>query len=125
MPVPALLAGPALAAASRYIIKHGVKKAIKKYGDDSVKYVRQTKAFKNYESSKVNPGANNMYGKNVARKGDPVKGKQSGEYTTKGMPKASAKQGNLNPPKPGERLNFAKGGQPSYKNGDMPKAKPC
>ena len=132
MPGPAILAGPALAAATRYILKHGLKKAIKKYGDDAVKYVQQTKAFQNYQASKMNPGFAKAP-KDVVRRGDPIKGKKSGEYVEKGMPKASSKHGNLKPPKAEETLKFNKGGrvglnkggQPSYKKGDMPKAKPC
>jgi len=122
MAVP-LIAGPALATAARYILKNGVKQATKKYGDDVVKYVQNTKAFQNYQSSKMNPGFAKAP-KDVARKGEPIKGKKSGEYVERGMPKASDKQSILNPPKPNQRLNFSKGGQPSYKNGEMPTAKP-
>ena len=132
MPGPAILAGPALATAARYILQHGVKKAVKKYGDDAVKYVQNTKAFQNYQASKNYPGFAKAP-KGVARKGDPIKGQKSGEYVEKGMSKASDAHGNLKLPKPEESLTFSKGGrvglnkggQPSYKKGDMPKAKPC
>ncbi len=121
MAVP-LIAGPALATAARYILQNGVKKATKKYGDDVVKYVKNTQAFKNYQTSKLTPRVEK--GATKPRKGDPIKGQKSGEYVERGMPKASDKQSILNPPKPDQRLNFSKGGQPSYKNGEMPTAKP-
>jgi hypothetical protein len=131
MPGPAILAGPALATAARYILKHGVKKAVKKYGDDAVKYVQNTKAFQNYQTSKLTPRVEKGATKPI--KGDPIKGQKSGEYVEKGMPKASDAHGTLKPPKPEESLKFSKGGrvgynkggQPSYKKGEMPKAKPC
>ena len=130
MPLP-LIAGPALGAAARYIIQQGAKKAVKKYGPAVVKYVKNTKAFKNYEASKNNPGF--AKGATKPRKGDPIKSQKSGEYVEKGMPRATDAHGTLKPPKPEEPLKFNKGGrvglnkggQPSYKKGDMPKAKPC
>ena len=100
MPIP--LAAPVIMNVGRYILTAGAKKAAKKYGDDVVKQVQKSAKFKKLQKEEMKdrvasakavkegkPSEMTTYfGKNQARKGDPYKLKERGEFASEKLPDA-------------------------------------
>ena len=100
MPVP--LAAPVIINVGRYILTAGAKRAAKKYGDDVVQQVQKSAKFKKLQKEEMKdrvasakavkegkPSEMTTYfGKNQARKGDPYKLKERGEFSGEKLPDA-------------------------------------
>ena len=97
MPVP--LAAPVIMGVGRYILTAGAKRAAKKYGDDVVKQVQKSAKFKKLEKQEMSdrvasakavkqgkPSEMTMNFKTKARRGDPYKLKERGEFMGEKLP---------------------------------------
>ena len=113
--MPAPLAVPVIMNVGRYILTAGAKRAAKKYGDDVVKQVQKSAKFKKLQKEEMKdrvasakavkegkPSEMTTYfGKNQARKGDPYKLKERGEFSSEKLPDAEIAE---------IPLKFSKGG---------------
>ena len=97
MPLP--LAAPVVMSVGRYILTAGAKRAAKKYGDDVVKQVQKSAKFKKLQKKEMEdrvasakavkegkPSEMTTNFKSKARKGDPYKLKERGEFAGEKLP---------------------------------------
>ena len=99
MPIP--LAAPVIMNVGRYILTAGAKRAAKKYGDDVVKQVQKSAKFKKLQKEEMKdrvasakavkegkPSEMTTNFGSKARKGDPYKLKERGEFASEKLPDA-------------------------------------
>ena len=138
-----LLAGPALATAGRYFVQHGVKKGLQKYGPKAFQQIKETQGLKAVGDKVIKKRMTPAQSKEMAKPFN--KAMKRAERESKGMTekqfdkklakdyreqlridkvKAENMAAAKKPMSNGGRVGLNKGGQPSYKNGEMPSVKP-
>ena len=144
MPIPVILVGAALQTAGRYAVTNGAKKAIKKYGPEVFKQIQKDSGLKTVGNKVINKRMTAAQRKTMSKDFNKDLAKmqrESKEMTNKQfmakVDKDMIKQTRIDnikaenmtaarkPLYGGGRAMYNKGGQPEYKSGDMPKAKPC
>tara|TARA_R100001377_G_C3141037_1_gene92668 strand:+ start:35 stop:472 length:438 start_codon:yes stop_codon:yes gene_type:complete len=145
MPIPVLV-GVALQTAGRYAVTNGAKKAAKKYGPEVFKQIQKDSGLKTVGNKVIKKRMTDAQRKEQSK--DFTKKLTNAQRTKKGLTdkqfsakvdkdmikqkridkvKAENMAATRKPLYGGGRSDYNKGGvaQPSYKSGDMPKAKPC